>query len=81
MSKQNIKTDSFDVILAHCGNNKVLVIKQLRTSLNCSLVDAKKVAESTPSIIQKKCSAQKAKSIQETFSAIGATVRIVERKS
>ena len=68
--------DSFDIILAEAGGNKIQVIKEVRTLTSLGLKEAKDLVEGAPKPVLegvKKDEADKAKAALE---AAGATVEV-----
>jgi large subunit ribosomal protein L7/L12 len=65
------------VIMTNAGANKIGVIKALREiNQNLTLMDAKKMTETTPAEILKDAKAEDVKSASEKLKAAGATVEL-----
>lgn len=77
-----LKTDSFasnpyrKVILVNSGRNKINVIKEIRMLTRTSLAEAKNLSERTPAVLKEGISETEAQQIKNTFTAIGAVVKI-----
>lgn len=66
----------FDVILASFGENKIAVIKEVRSMTGLGLKDAKDLVESAPKPIKEGITKDEAKEIKEKLEAAGATVEL-----
>ena len=66
----------FDVILASFGENKIAVIKEVRTLTGLGLKDAKDLVESAPKPIKEGASKDEANEVKEKLEAAGATVEV-----
>lgn len=67
----------FDVILAAFGENKIGVIKEVRTIVSgLGLAEAKALVESAPKAIKEKVSKEEANEIKAKLEAAGAKVEI-----
>ena len=66
----------FDLILASYGENKIAVIKEVRTLTGLGLKDAKDLVESAPKPIKEAISKDEAKEIKDKLEAAGATVEV-----
>ncbi len=69
--------DSFDVVLASFGDNKIAVIKAVREAISgLGLADAKKIVESAPETIKEAASKDEAEAIKSKLEEAGATVEL-----
>lgn len=69
--------DSFDVVLASFGDNKIAVIKAVREAISgLGLADAKKIVESAPETIKEGASKDEAEEIKSKLEEAGATVEL-----
>ncbi len=66
----------FDVILASFGENKIAVIKEVRTITGLGLKDAKDLVESAPKPIKEGVSKDEAEELKGKLEAAGATVEL-----
>ena len=66
----------FDVILKEMGDQKIKVIKEVRTVTGLGLKDAKDLVEGAPKTIKEGVSKDEAAKIKEQVEATGATVEI-----
>jgi len=67
----------YKVTLQESGDKKIDVIKALRKVVaNLSLTDAKKLVESTPSVVAEAAPKDDAKKMKETLEAAGAKVQL-----
>jgi large subunit ribosomal protein L7/L12 len=66
----------FDVILSAFGDNKVGVIKVVRTVTGMGLKEAKDLVEGAPSPIKEGASKEEADSIKKDLEEAGATVEV-----
>ena len=66
----------FDVILKSFGENKIAVIKEVRTITGLGLKDAKDLVESAPKPIKEGAAKDEANEIKEKLEAAGATVEL-----
>lgn len=67
---------SFQVILAHAGDKKIQVIKEIRTVTNLGLKEAKDLVESAPKPVKDGVSKEEAEKIKQVLEAAGAKVEI-----
>lgn len=67
---------SFQVILAHAGDKKIQVIKEIRTVTNLGLKEAKDLVESAPKPVKDGVSKEEAEKIKQILEAAGAKVEI-----
>lgn len=66
----------FDVILAGFGDNKVAVIKEVRTITGLGLKEAKELVEAGGKPVKEKVSKEEAEKIKQQLVAAGATVEV-----
>jgi large subunit ribosomal protein L7/L12 len=66
----------FNVIMTSFGENKVSVIKTVRTITGLGLKEAKGAVESAPTTIKEAVSNSEAEEIKKTLEEVGATVEI-----
>ena len=66
----------FDVILAGFGDNKVAVIKEVRTITGLGLKEAKELVEAGGKPVKEKVSKEEAEKIKQQLAAAGATVEV-----
>ena len=66
----------FDVILANAGNNKIQVIKEIRTVTSLGLKEAKELVESAPKPVKTGAKKEEAQEIKKKLEAVGATVEL-----
>ncbi|NOY74208.1 MAG: 50S ribosomal protein L7/L12 [Kiritimatiellaeota bacterium] len=66
----------FDVILNSFGENKIAVIKEVRTITGLGLKDAKDLVEAAPKPIKEGASKEEANEVKEKLEAAGATVEL-----
>ena len=66
----------FDVILNSFGENKIAVIKEVRSITGLGLKDAKDLVEGAPKPIKEGASKDEANEIKEKLEAAGATVEL-----
>jgi large subunit ribosomal protein L7/L12 len=66
----------FDVVMTAFGDNKVAVIKAIRTITNLGLKEAKDLVEGAPSTVKEAVSKDEAASIKKQLEEAGATVTI-----
>lgn len=67
---------TFDVFLSSFGENKIQVIKEIRTILPLGLKEAKELVESAPCELKKDASKEEAEDIKKKLEAVGAKVEI-----
>ncbi|CAC13462.1 50S RIBOSOMAL PROTEIN L7/L12 [Mycoplasmopsis pulmonis] len=65
---------SFNVILKSDGGAKIAVIKAIKEALGLSIMDAKKMVESTPVAIKENLKADEAEELRKSIAASGAEV-------
>ena len=68
--------DSFDVVLADAGGNKIPVIKEVRGLTNLGLKDAKELVDGAPSTVLEGASKEDAEKAKEALEAAGASVEL-----
>lgn len=68
--------DSFTVELTEAGQEKVKVIKEVRTITGLGLKDAKGVVDAAPSNVKEDVTEDEANKLKEQLEAVGATVTI-----
>jgi len=68
--------DSFDVVLASAGDQKIKVIKEVRGLTNLGLKEAKELVESAPKPILEGVDKAAAESAKEALEAVGATIEL-----
>jgi large subunit ribosomal protein L7/L12 len=66
----------FDVILSGFGDNKVAVIKEVRTITGLGLKEAKELVEAGGKTVKEKVSKEEAEKIKQQLAAAGATVEV-----
>ena len=66
----------FDVILTGFGDNKVAVIKEVRTITALGLKEAKELVEAGGKTVKEKVSKEEAEKIKQQLVAAGATVEV-----
>ena len=64
----------FDVVMTSFGDNKVSVIKVVRTLTNLGLKEAKTLVESAPSPVREGVSKEEAEDVKKQLEEAGATV-------
>ena len=68
--------DSFDVVLASAGDQKIQVIKEVRGLTSLGLKEAKEMVDGAPSEILKDASKEDADKAKEALEGAGATVEL-----
>ena len=68
--------DSFDIILASAGGQKISVIKEVRTITGLGLKEAKDLVDSAPKPVKEGASKEEADSIKKKLEEAGATVEL-----
>lgn len=68
--------DEFDVVLTGFGQNKVAVIKAVRTITGQGLKDAKDTVEGTPSTLKEGATKDEAEEIKKQLEEVGASVEL-----
>lgn len=69
-----VEKDSFDVVLAAIGDNKVGVIKAVRAITNLGLKEAKDLVESAPATVKEAVAKAEAESMKKQLEEAGAKV-------
>ena len=68
--------DEFDVVMTSFGENKVSVIKAVRSITGLGLKEAKELVEGVPSNIKEAASKDESAEVKKTLEAAGATVEL-----
>ncbi len=68
--------DSFTVELSEVGQEKVKVIKEVRSITGLGLKDAKGLVDNAPSAIKEDVNEEEANKLKEQLEAVGATVTL-----
>jgi len=68
--------DSFTIVLAAAGDQKINVIKEVRTITGLGLKEAKDIVEAAPKEIKESVPTAEANEIKEKLEAAGATVEL-----
>ncbi|MCX6424558.1 MAG: 50S ribosomal protein L7/L12 [Actinobacteria bacterium] len=68
--------DEFDVILEVAGENKIPVIKEVRTLTSLGLKEAKDLVEAAPKAVLEKVTKEAAEKAKAVLEAAGATVSV-----
>ncbi len=68
--------DSFDVILAEVGANKINVIKELRAVTSLGLKEAKDLVDTAPKPVKMGATKEEAATIKQKLEAAGAKVEL-----
>ena len=68
--------DEFDVILEAAGENKIPVIKEVRTLTSLGLKEAKDLVEAAPKAVLEKVPKEAAEKAKAVLEAAGATVSV-----
>ena len=68
--------DSFDVVLASAGDQKIKVIKEVRGLTNLGLKEAKELVESAPKAVLEGVDKEAAEAAKETLEGVGATIEL-----
>lgn len=68
--------DSFDVVLAAAGDNKVGVIKAVRSVTSLGLKEAKDLVESAPATVKEGASKDEAQAMKKALEEAGAKVEL-----
>ena len=68
--------DEFDVILEAAGENKIPVIKKVRTLTSLGLKEAKDLVEAAPKAVLEKVTKEAAEKAKAVLEAAGATVSV-----
>jgi len=68
--------DSFTVVLASAGDQKINVIKEVRAITGLGLKEAKEIVESAPKDLKEDVPTAEANELKEKLEAVGATVEL-----
>ncbi len=68
--------DSFDVVLASAGSQKVAVIKEVRAITGLGLKDAKDLVDGAPKTVKEGVAKDEAEEMKKKLEAAGATVEL-----
>ena len=68
--------DSFDVVLASAGSQKIQVIKEVRGLTSLGLKEAKELVDNAPSPVKEAISKDEAEGLQKTLEEAGAEVEL-----
>ena len=68
--------DEFDIVLAGFGENKVGVIKAVRSATGLGLKEAKELVESAPATLKEAVSKGEAEELKKTLEEAGASVEL-----
>jgi large subunit ribosomal protein L7/L12 len=68
--------DEFDVVLTSFGDNKVAVIKAVRSGTGLGLKEAKDAVEGTPSALKEAVAKDEAEEFKKQLEEAGATVEL-----
>ncbi|MEO0140100.1 MAG: 50S ribosomal protein L7/L12 [candidate division WOR-3 bacterium] len=68
--------DTFDVILVSVGDNRIPVLKEVRSITGLGLKEAKELIDTLPKPLKEGVSKDEAEKIKEQLTAAGATVEI-----
>jgi len=71
-----VEQTEFDVVLANVGDKKLDVVKVVKNITGASLMDAKKLVESSKPTIKEKVSKEDAAKIKADLEAVGATIEL-----
>ena len=71
-----VEQTEFDVALANVGDKKLDVVKVVKNITGPSLMDAKKLVESSKPTIKEKVSKEDAAKVKAELEAVGATVEL-----
>ncbi len=74
--KKNTEKTDFDVYLKHVGNNKIAVIKIIRSFMNLGLKESKDLVESFPVLIKKKVNKKEVDILKKSLEEVGAVIEI-----
>ncbi|MEC8566426.1 MAG: 50S ribosomal protein L7/L12, partial [Pseudomonadota bacterium] len=66
--------DSFTVVLASAGDQKINVIKEVRAITGLGLKEAKEIVESAPKDLKEDVPTAEANELKEKLEAVGATI-------
>jgi len=68
--------DSFDVILAAIGDNKIAVIKEVRVITGLGLKEAKDLVEAAPKAVKEGANKEESQKLKEQLEKAGAKVEL-----
>ena len=68
--------DSFDITLGSFGDNKVAVIKEVRSITGLGLKEAKEMVEGAPSVVKEGVKKEEAEEFKKRLEEAGATVEL-----
>ena len=68
--------DSFTVVLASAGDQKINVIKEVRAITGLGLKEAKEIVESAPKDFKEDVPTAEANELKEKLEAVGATIEL-----
>ena len=68
--------DSFTVVLASAGDQKINVIKEVRAITGLGLKEAKEIVESAPKDLKEDVATAEANELKEKLEAVGATIEL-----
>ena len=68
--------DSFTVVLASAGDQKINVIKEVRAITGLGLKEAKEIVESAPKDLKEDVPTDEANELKEKLEAVGATIEL-----
>lgn len=68
--------DSFDVVLAEAGANKINVIKVVRTITGLGLKEAKDMVEGAPQVVKEGAAKDEAETLKKQLEEAGAKVEL-----
>ncbi len=68
--------DSFTVVLASAGDQKINVIKEVRAITGLGLKEAKEIVESAPKDLKEYVPTAEANELKEKLEAVGATIEL-----
>lgn len=71
-----VEKDSFDVVLAEVGAQKIKVIKVVREITSLGLKEAKELVEAAPKAVKEAVSKDEAQELKEKIEAVGAKVEL-----
>lgn len=71
-----VEKDEFDVVMTSFGENKVSVIKAVRSITSLGLKEAKEMVEGTPSTIKEAAAKAEAEDIKKQLEEAGASVEL-----
>lgn len=73
--------DAFDVVMSSFGENKVAVIKAVRSITGLGLKEAKDMVEGTPSTVKEAATKDEAEAVKKQLEEAGATVALKEAEA